>query len=443
MEKFLFKKIELWIFLIVILIFLIGSITFAWLARYSIELENYSPKLAIIVNKIMDPVNIFFKTTHQIATTGSANPSLIKVKFEPGFRIKDGYENDGYFLISAYDEKFKENSLFLYSLIDQKLLKTWSPNVKKLNTLISNDYKKNPQDLPMVFRSQHPLLLQDGGIIINSGEGLLVRWNRSSEIVWFIERHFHHSIEQGLNNKTILTNIKIDKPLIFKTGEFSKIRNDGYAIVSLDGKILEERSIAQILYDNEYYGLLFGQNWEYDKIHLNDAEFITQSDKFVERGDIMISARNISSVFLYRPSTNKIIWLKSGPFLNQHDVNYLGNGVFSIFGNDNVRGRRINPRLVQQYSSIYFYDMSKDKIIKIIELNKSKTSINSQGRSRVLDNGQIFIDDGERAMILSKDGDILLRYSHKQGNKIVGAMRWSRYYKKKEISEQILNSLNK
>ena len=122
--------------MIVILIFLIGSITFAWLARYSIELENYSPKLALIVNKIMDPVNIFFKTTHQIATTGSANPSLIKVKFEPGFRIKDGYENDGYFLISAYDEKFKENSLFLYSLIDQKLLKTWSPNVKKLNTLI-------------------------------------------------------------------------------------------------------------------------------------------------------------------------------------------------------------------------------------------------------------------------------------------------------------------
>ena len=63
----------------------------------------------------------------------------------------------------------------------------------------------------------------------------------------------------------------MDEPLIFKTGEFSKIRNDGYAVVSLDGKILEERSIAQILYDNEYYGLLFGQKWEYDKIHLNDA----------------------------------------------------------------------------------------------------------------------------------------------------------------------------
>ena len=443
MEKFLFKKIELWIFLIVILIFLIGSITFAWLARYSIELENYSPKLALIVNKIMDPVNIFFKTTHQIVTTKSPNPLLIKVEFEPGFKIQDGYKNDGYFLISAYDEKFKENSIFLYSLIDQKLLKTWSPNVKKLNTLISNDYKLTPQDQPMVFRSLHPLLLPDGGIIISSGEGLLVRLNRSSEIVWFIESHFHHSIEQGLNNKTILTNIWMDEPLIFKTGEFSKIRNDGYAVVSLDGKILEERSIAQILYDNEYHGLLFGQKWEYDRIHLNDAEFITQSDEFVERGDIMISARNISSVFLYRPSTNKIIWLKSGPFLNQHDVNYIGNGFFSIFGNDNVRGRRLNPRLVQQYSSIYFYDMSKDEIIKIKELNESNISINSQGRSKVLDNGQIFIDDGERAMILSKDGDILLRYSHKQGDKIIGAMHWSRYYKKNEISEQILNSLNK
>ena len=87
--------------------------------------------------------------------------------------------------------------------------------------------------------------------------------------------------------------------------------------------------------------------------------------------------------------------------------------------------------------------MSKDEIIKIKELNESNISINSQGRSKVLDNGQIFIDDGERAMILSKDGDILLRYSHKQGDKIIGAMHWSRYYKKNEISEQILNSLNK
>jgi len=444
LENFLFKKIELWILIIVILLFLIVSITFAWLAKYSIELEKYSPKVATTVNKIMEPVDIFFKTSYKILTTGSANPSFLKVEFEPGFVIKDNYENDGYFLISAFDNKFKENSIFLYSLLDQELIKKWSPNVKLLNNLMSNNYKKTPEDLPMNFRSQHPLLLSDGGIIVNSGDGILVKLNKESEIEWFIERKFHHSIENGLDSRTVLTNIVMDEPLRLKTGhKFSEFRNDGYAIVSLDGNILEERSIAQILYDNEYYGLLFGQKWEYDKIHLNDAEFITKTDAFVKRGDIMISARNISTVFLYRPSSNKIIWLRSGPFLNQHDINYLDNGIFSIFGNDNVRGKKINSRLVQKYSGIYFYDMSKDKIIKKILLNKSKTSIDAQGRSRVLNDGKIFIDDGVQAMILSESGDVLLSYSHKQGNKIVGAMHWSRYYKKNEISDQNLNFGNK
>ena len=35
----------------------------------------------------------------------------------------------------------------------------------------------------------------------------------------------------------------------------------------------------------------------------------------------------------------------------------------------------------------------------------------------------------EKEQWYSKDGDILLRYSHKQGDKIIGAMHWSRYYK--------------
>ncbi|MCH8857610.1 MAG: hypothetical protein IIA03_15585, partial [Proteobacteria bacterium] len=50
--------------------------------------------------------------------------------------------------------------------------------------------------------------------------------------------------------------------------------------------------------------------------------------------DVVLSARNISTVFLFRPSTGKIVWLKTGPWLNQHDVDYHGNGNYTIFGND-------------------------------------------------------------------------------------------------------------
>ena len=79
----------------------------------------------------------------------------------------------------------------------------------------------------------------------------------------------------------------------------------------------------------------------------------------------MMSARNISTVLLYRPSENRIVWLKTGPFLNQHDVDYIGEGKFSIFGNDNVEGSKFtDKRLVQEYSSIYVYDMLTDNVLK-------------------------------------------------------------------------------
>ena len=212
-ENFLFKKIELWIFFLIIIFFLIGSISFAWLAKYSKQLEHYSPKLALTVNSIMDPVNIFFKTSHRLLTTGTSNPSIIKADFKPGFIIKNDVNIDGYFLISAYDNRFKENSIFLYRLSDQKLLKTWIPNINNIMSLVSNNYVKTPEDLPMNFRSQHPLLLPDGSIVISSGDGLLIKINKNSKIDWHIERKFHHSIENGLNPNTIITNIVVDDPV--------------------------------------------------------------------------------------------------------------------------------------------------------------------------------------------------------------------------------------
>ena len=97
--------------------------------------------------------------------------------------------------------------------------------------------------------------------------------------------------------------------------------------------------------------------------------------------------------------------MKTGPFLNQHDVDYIGEGKFSIFGNDNVEGSKFtDKRLVQEYSSIYIYDMLTDNVLKKLELKSARISINTQGRLDVLENGNYFIDDGQRALILDSKG---------------------------------------
>ena len=127
--------------------------------------------------------------------------------------------------------------------------------------------------------------MMGGFLLISSGHGLLVRLNKDSSIKWHIERQFHHSIEKGINDNTFISQIRINKPVILSNmKELAPIQNDGYVIFSGNGKILEERSVAQILIDNGYTGLLFGtMSRESDRIHLNDAEFIRESDEFVKK----------------------------------------------------------------------------------------------------------------------------------------------------------------
>ena len=47
------------------------------------------------------------------------------------------------------------------------------------------------------------------------------------------------------------------------------------------------------------------------------------------KNDLVISLRNLSTILVYRPST-KIKWLKTGPWINNHDAQYLGDGIFQF-----------------------------------------------------------------------------------------------------------------
>ena len=64
--------------------------------------------------------------------------------------------------------------------------------------------------------------------------------------------------------------------------------------------------------------------------------------------------------------------------------------------------------------------MLTDNVLKKLELKSARISINSQGRLDLLENGNYFIDDGQRALILDSKGNIVISYSHK-----VRRINWS------------------
>jgi len=282
------------------------------------------------------------------------------------------------------------------------------------------------------YRSQHPLLLTDGSVVFSSGEGPLVRIDRCGKLLWAVDKHFHHSIEMGPDN-TLFAPLVIATPQDFdsvtrKGHKVYPIRDDGLAEISLDGTIIKEWSVKDILERNGYIGLLYGVGeFETDRIHLNDVEPIMVTDTYARKGDLILSSRQLSTVFLYRPSTDKIIWLQTGPWLNQHDVDYQGNGIYTIFGNDSIRGP-VAKREYNGYSSIYFYDQKTNTTGVYRSFEKEKFYTETQGLHTVLKNGDLFIEEQEKHILhrLNKDSH-RWKYVNTLNDEEIGALHWSRY----------------
>ena len=190
-------------------------------------------------------------------------------------------------------------------------------------------------------------------------------------------------------------------------------------------------SVFEILEENDFIGLLFGVGeFEYDRIHLNDIEVINYSDDYVRKGDLLLSSKHLSSVFLYRPYVNKIIWLKTGPWLNQHDIDYLGKGLFTIFGNDTFRYNRLNNHDVfyDNNNNIYFMDIKSNKVSKIFQNSMKDIKTPTQGLHQILENGDLFIEETD-AFKIHRFGNKTKRWefiNFLKYNKI-GSLHWSRY----------------
>ena len=445
LERLLFKKFELWILLLVILLGTMWTFGFGFSVYYKMSGGTRAKEVTRIAMQIATLPEKAMRLAEE--KEAAIQPQLTNLAEFDELDIVDGdFKDDGYLLVSGYRPENKITTAYLYDISKRKIIHQWIPPIEKIHENSTARGNVNERDR---YRTQHPLIIDDGSVIFTSGEGPLVRIDKCSNFEWVVDRHFHHSIEVNHQGDVIVPHIipyskdGLDTDGIWK--KFSRIRDDGFATVSNDGKIIKEWSITKILEDNEYFGLLYGVGFlEGDRIHLNDAEPILEDDEFVKKGDVALSSRHLSTVFLYRPSTNKIIWLKTGPWLTQHDVNYIGNGKFTVFGNDAVRLNAKKQSSAYGSSSVYQYDMSTDKVTRAINLGIHNIYNGSEGRSKLLSNGDFFVESTNSGIIyrLTSEGKIRWRYVNSVGNGKKGALHWSRYLSRDEVNLDWLSNTN-
>ena len=445
---FMFKKIEVWILYLVILLGIPITVFFGFLVRQelsgNIKLGRIS-KTALFLTEI--PINlqkILFQSDQQV---------------EDRFPLLDGFngtenKNESYLLLSRYDGDLKEGIVELVDLKNFKILHTWNPDIDGFNKLVKKNAEFKYLDRDSNNSRQtldHPLITNDGGLLFNSAP--LRKIDACSNLI-FQNQHdtFHHSIETDVEGNIWVPSYMYPQSLpIEKVGRDLQ-QEGGYiddAIVKLspNGEILFEKSVSQIFIDNGLEYLLYSGSQEgfiaQDPIHLNDIQPVDFNGEFWKKGDVFLSPRNQSMVLLYRPSTNKIIWKGTGPFFRQHDVNILNDHKISVFNNnskDSAKGAYVDGN-----NEVIIYDFKTNEYSLYLNESLIKNNVKTirGGRSKILPNGDLFIEETNngRTLYFNADGSLRWTYVNKSNNGKIYNVGWSRILYNNEDTQIINNFL--
>ena len=430
----MFKKVEIWVLYLTIWISVVVAIGFGILVRQ--ELIG-TAKLGVLSTAALFLAEIPMNLRKVYLISDSLGELHDRFPKLDGF---DGQlsEDEKYLLLARYNGDLRDGIVELVDLRTFEVIHTWNPDINLFNGLVEKkgEFKYLDRDK----NNSRALLsaayfLDDGSLIFKNGPLLKIDFcsNLSFQNT---ENIFHHSIEtDSEENFWIPSRIypqSIDKTLVGR--EISPeggFRDDALTMLSADGEILFQKSVAQIFIENDMEYLLFSvgdRKFDRDPLHLNDIQPVNSNGKYWENGDVFISLRHQSMILLYRPKTNKIIWKSAGKFFHQHDVDIIGSESISIFNNnskDFVSGNAVdgnNEVLIYNFDNDTYRSYLKDSLIE----NDVRTI--TGGQSEILENGDLFIGETNysRLLYLNHKGDLEWTFYNRAEDGGVYPIGWSR-----------------
>jgi len=275
-------------------------------------------------------------------------------------------------------------------------------------------------------------ITDDGGVIFNFEHLGLVKLNACGAVRWRLPYRTHHSIYiDREKNIWVSGQINHDQPLDYMPNYQPPFIEPTVLKVSPEGKILEEKSVFRLLLDNNRQGALyfstrdeFSNEFKGDTLHLNDVEVYEGRPGFFKPGDVMISLRNINTIFVFDPHWRlKYQW--SNEFVHQHDPDFIDGYTITVFDNNNIAGDGRG-----HYSRILRHTVSEGNG------GKGKTEIvwsgsaerpfytETMGKHQWLKNGNLLLTESlhGRALEIDTKGNIVWEFLNLLGKGRLGLM---------------------
>jgi len=199
-------------------------------------------------------------------------------------------------------------------------------------------------------------LYPNGDIVFNVEFMGLVKMNAEGDVLWKLPYRTHHSVFRDEHDNLWVAGAKWveegnNRIKLFPGLEFPFIE-DTILKISPEGKILNEISLLEALYNGNYQHLLYHYNSRKgDILHLNDVEVLNsrlaKDFPLFDDGDILVSLRSLSLIAVL-DQKGVIKWTSSGVFTNQHDPDFEEDGWITVFDNrpglGNSMIKKINPQ---------------------------------------------------------------------------------------------------
>lgn len=431
LERVVFRKIELWLVGLLLVLVAMGALFFGAVVYDTTQGKARFGSLGNAAVLVAKAPWTFEEVVNEDTRVQSHKPD--RFDGTGGWKVRpEGLPADlsGYLLLSRHDGDQSRHVVELYDLTDLSLVHRWWPDAETLLADARRDW--NWMDYTAwrreAWRAIHPLLLENGDLIVKDHYAPLVRISACGERVWLKDDvHYHHSTvadgEGGIWIPTLAA--RSDLP-----GTEDWFLDDTLTRLSPAGDVLFQRSLAKIYIKSGLYHRVFAASLQAnDPFHLNDIEPALEDGPFWRKGDLFLSIRRYSAIVQYRPSTDEIIWMKEGPWLDQHDVDIVDDQTIAVFSNnaiDTGTGRR-----VRDVSEVLFYDFETDTVSSpfrdAMETYGVKTA--TEGLVDFLPSGHFILEEENagRLLLFSRDGDFIATFINNSAAGLGYRMGWSRY----------------
>jgi len=278
---------------------------------------------------------------------------------------------------------------------------------------------------------QGSYLFPNGDVLINLEYVGLVRLTACGAARWTLAEGNHHSIDRADDGSFWVPGVSAtpqSQTTHYPEGvpglRGKNVWVDRILHVSEDGDILEEIGVLDLLYENDldhYLPKSLGGPWpdledvHPDITHLNDGESLdaTMASAYplFDAGDLLVSLRQLSLVFVVDPETRKIKWHASDPFVYQHDPDFIGEGWIGVFDNN----YRFKNESMTGESRIVFLNPHTDSTTVPFPTTRSEPFYTDvMGKWQHLANGNMLLSETRagRAVEVAPDGRTVWEWVH-------------------------------